>query len=81
MEAERALAAACGEEHAVSVDLGVRWSGGAPLPHLLSSGHRTFVAFYLDEPDPDWDGTYVHVVDPMKLRRRLASPNSCGAPP
>jgi hypothetical protein len=64
LEAERALAAARGEEQAVPFDLGVRWSGGAPLPHLLSSGHRTFVAFYLDEPDPDWDGTYVHVIDP-----------------
>jgi hypothetical protein len=64
LEAERALAAARGEEQAVLFDLGVRWSGGAPLPHLLSSGHRTFVAFYLDEPDPDWDGTYVHVIDP-----------------
>jgi hypothetical protein len=64
LEAERALAAARGEEHAVPLDLGVQWSGGAPLPHLLSSGHRTFVAFYLDEPDPDWDGTYVTVVDP-----------------
>jgi hypothetical protein len=64
LEAERALAAARGEEHAVPFDLGVQWSGGAPLPHLLSSGHRTFVAFYLHEPDPDWDGTYVHIVDP-----------------
>ena len=64
LEAERALAAASGEEHAIPFDLGVQWSGGAPLPHLLSSGHRTFVAFYLNEPDPDWDGTYVHIVDP-----------------
>ena len=62
--AERTLAAARGEEYAVPFDLGVRWSGGAPLPHLLSSGMRSFVAFYLDEPDPDWDGTYVTVVDP-----------------
>ena len=31
---------------------------------LLSAGMRSFVAFYLDEPDPDWDGTYITVVDP-----------------
>ena len=31
---------------------------------MLSSGLRSFVAFYLEEPDPDWDGTYVRVVDP-----------------
>jgi hypothetical protein len=55
--AERTLAAARGEEHAVPFELGVRWSGGAPLSHLLSSGMRSFVAFYLDEPDPDRDGT------------------------
>ena len=64
LAAERALAAARGEEYAVPFELGVRWSGGAPLPHLLSSGMRSFVAFYLDEPDPAWDGTYIRVVDP-----------------
>jgi hypothetical protein len=63
-EAERALAAARGEEHAVPFDIGVRWSGGAPLPHLLSCGHRSFVAFYLDVSDPDWDGRYTTIVDP-----------------
>ena len=62
--AERRVAAARGEEYAVPFELGVAWSGGAPLPHLLSSGHRTFVAFYLEEPDPDWDGTYARSVDP-----------------
>jgi hypothetical protein len=64
LAAERALAAARGEEYAVPFELGVVWSGGAPLPHLLSSGHRTFVAFYLDVPDPNWDGTYTRIVDP-----------------
>ena len=62
--AERRLAAARGEEYAVPFELGVVWSGGAPLPHLLSSGLRSFVAFYLEERDPDWDGTYVRMVDP-----------------
>jgi len=64
LAAERALAAARGEEYAVPFDIGVRWSGGAPLPHLLSSGRRSFVAFYLEDVDPDWDGTYVRIVDP-----------------
>lgn len=64
LAAERALAAARGEEYAVPLDIGVRWSRGAPLPHLLSSGRRSFVAFYLEEIDPDWDGTYVRIVDP-----------------
>jgi hypothetical protein len=47
----------------VPFELGVVWSGGAPLPHLLSSGQRAFVAFYLDIPDPNWDGTYTRIVD------------------
>ena len=64
LAAERRLAAARGEEYAVPFELGVRWSGGAPLPHLLSSGHRSFVAFYLDVPDPSWDGSYTRIVDP-----------------
>ena len=64
LTAERALAAARGEEYAVPFELGVQWSGGAPLPHLISSGLRSFVAFYLEEPDPDWDGTYTRIVDP-----------------
>jgi hypothetical protein len=64
LAAERSLAAARGEEYAVPFELGASWSGGASLPHLLSSGLRSFVAFYLEEPDPNWDGTYVRVVDP-----------------
>jgi hypothetical protein len=59
--------AARGEEYAVPFELGVRWSGGAPLPHLLSSGLRSFVAFYLEEPDPNWDGTYTRIVDPTDV--------------
>src|SRR4051794_20958298 len=49
--AERALAAARGEEYVVPFDIGVRWRGGGPLPHLLSWGSRSFVAFYLDTRD------------------------------
>jgi hypothetical protein len=63
-DAERALAAARGDEYAVPMDIGAVWSGGAPLPHLLASGGRTFLAFYLEDDDPDWDGTYARIVDP-----------------
>src|SRR5919197_1055450 len=64
LQAERALAAAGNQEHAVPFDLGVQWDVGAPLPHLLASGLRTLLALYLSEPDPAWDGSYVRVVDP-----------------
>lgn len=64
LNAERALAAARHQEHAVPFDLGVRWDVGAPLPHLLTSGMKTYLAFYLSDPEPGWDGTTVRVVDP-----------------
>jgi hypothetical protein len=28
----------------------------------FSNGHKTFLVYYIDEPDPNWDGTYVKVV-------------------
>jgi len=61
---ERELAAARDEEHAVPLAFPVRWSTGAPLPHLLQSDYWTFLTFYVREDDPAWDGTYVTVKDP-----------------
>jgi hypothetical protein len=78
LDAERALAAARNQEHAVPFDLGVQWDVGAPLPHLLASGLRTFLAFYLSEPDPDRDGTYAPC-GRSKMRRRTWSSNRSGS--
>ena len=61
---ERELAAAKGEEHAVPLDFPVLWDTGAPLPHFIQNDHKTFLTFYVREPDPDWDGSYVTVRDP-----------------
>jgi len=63
-DAERALAAAKGEQYAMEISFPVAWSTGAPLPHLLRSDYRTFLVFFLREIDPRWDGTYVHVRHP-----------------
>jgi hypothetical protein len=52
------------KERVQAVDLGLHWDVGAPLPHLLQSERRTFIAFYLPDPPPGWDGTFVEVVDP-----------------
>lgn len=62
--AERDLAAFDGRPYAQVLDLGVRWSGGAPLPHVVSDGSTAIVVCHLDVPDPDWDGSYVTVVSP-----------------
>jgi hypothetical protein len=60
-DAERALAAAKGEQYVVEIPFPVKWDTGAPLPHLLQSDDRTFLMFRLRNIDPNWDGTYVHV--------------------
>ena len=61
---ERELAASRSEPHAVPCDFPVQWDTGAPLPHVVCSDSRTFLTFYVNEPDPDWDGTRVTAVDP-----------------
>jgi hypothetical protein len=62
--AEREAAEAAGDEYAVEIALGLAWDIGAPLPHLLANGHKTYVLFYLTDPDPAWDGTWMTLVDP-----------------
>lgn len=64
MLAERGLAAAKEQEYAIPMEFPYAWSIGAPLPYLLQNDYRTFVTFLLREHDPNWDGSYVKVVDP-----------------
>ncbi|AUX44323.1 uncharacterized protein SOCE26_057870 [Sorangium cellulosum] len=61
---ERRVAAAKGEPHAVPLEFPVRWNTGAPLPHLISNDHQTFLAFRIRVPDPDWDGSYATARSP-----------------
>jgi hypothetical protein len=61
LEAERALAAAQNEPHAVPIEFPVQWDTGAPLPYLLQNDYRTFLVFFLHDVDPEWDGTYVSI--------------------
>jgi len=62
--AERRLAAAKGEPYAIPAEFPIRWSVGAPMPFVMTDGHRTFLTFYVDVPDPEWDGTSTNVVSP-----------------
>lgn len=64
LDLERRLAAAKGEPYAIPCDFPVRWDIGAPLPHVFASDHKVFLTFYVNVPDPNWDGTYVTVKDP-----------------
>jgi hypothetical protein len=65
---ERALAAARGQAHAVPIAFPLRWSTGAPLPHLLRSDRRTLLLFVLEDVDPGWDGSFPRIVGPMTER-------------
>ena len=47
------------KEYARVIDWMPLWSGGAPMPQVFSNGHRTYLIYLIDEPDPNWDGTYV----------------------
>jgi hypothetical protein len=62
LQAERALSLAQGEETALPCEWEVPWETGSPLPHVISSGRRTFLLYVAHEPDPDWDGSYVRVM-------------------
>jgi len=63
LAAERALAAARGEEYAIPLEGLPPSDVGAPLPHLLAAGHRVLRAYYVAERDPHWDGTYITMID------------------
>jgi hypothetical protein len=62
--AEREVAAFRNEEHAVPLEFPVRWDFGAPMPQLLVNDHRAFLIFLVKTSDPNWDGSYVAIVDP-----------------
>ncbi|MBR1127845.1 hypothetical protein [Bradyrhizobium iriomotense] len=61
LEAERALAAAQNEPHAIPIEFPVQWDTGAPLPYLLQNDYRAFLVFFLRDADPGWDRTYVNI--------------------
>ncbi|HXU07178.1 MAG TPA: hypothetical protein VN903_39765 [Polyangia bacterium] len=70
LKLEREVARAVGDECAVEIEWPVPWNTGAPLPHVLSSGLRTYLIYLVREPDPTWDGSYAAVVDPAALMKR-----------
>lgn len=61
LRAERALAAAKGEEYASPLELPVRWNTGAPSPHLLQSDYRTFLFFLLSDDESDGNQEYLQI--------------------
>lgn len=73
LQAERNLAAAKGEPHAVPIDFPVSWDVGAPLPYLLQNDHQSYLTIFVRDVDPDWDGSNVSVRRPdSNLKEKLA---------
>lgn len=60
---ERRLACLRRQPFATPVPWEPKWDVGAPMPHVLSSGHRVLLLYYVANVPPDWDGTAVKVVD------------------
>jgi hypothetical protein len=80
LDAERAVSLAKGDETALACKWEVPWDTGAPLPHVISSGHTTYLLYIISDPDPDWDGTYITIKRPSQQDRiALVKWNKCEA--
>jgi len=64
LAAERALAAARHEPHAVPMGFPFPWDTGAPLPHLLQKDNQTFLVFVMSDLGRNSDGSYATVRRP-----------------
>ena len=73
LAAQRELAAAQGDPHAVPIEFPVLWDVGAPMPHLLQNDDRAFLFFYLRDTSTEWDGRSTTVVNPA-----ITEPSSLG---
>lgn len=60
---QRQLSLEKGEETAIPIEWNVKWDTGAPCPYVISAGGRAFLIYYINEIDPNWDGTYTNVID------------------
>ncbi len=51
------------DEFARVIEWTPQWNTGAPMPQVFSNGHNVFLIYLINEPDPNWDGTYVTMID------------------
>ncbi|MGB3525856.1 MAG: hypothetical protein WBB32_07825 [Flavobacteriales bacterium] len=50
-------------EFARVIEWSPQWNTGAPMPQVFSNGHTTYLIYFINEPDPNWDGTYANSID------------------
>jgi len=51
------------DEFARVIEWTPQWDTGAPMPQVFSNGNKTFLIYLINEPDPNWDGTYIRMID------------------
>jgi hypothetical protein len=51
------------EEYAKVIEWKPQWDSGAPMPQVFSNGRKIFLIYLINEPDPNWDGTYITMID------------------
>ncbi|MBN1601768.1 MAG: hypothetical protein JW915_09175 [Chitinispirillaceae bacterium] len=51
------------KQYLKEIDLNVKMDSGAPCPYIIKNEYKLYLMFYIDMPDPNWDGTYVNVRD------------------
>lgn len=51
------------DEFARVIEWTPNWDTGAPLPQVFSNGHKVFLIYHINEQNPNWDGTYVTIID------------------
>ena len=56
-----------GEETAIPIKTTFPQDVGAPLPHVVSNGYKTYLLYYIGTSNPDWDEStnIIHVLDPQ----------------
>lgn len=60
---KRELSLLKGEETAVPFDYPYPWDTGAPLPHVVSNGYKTFLIYYIAERNPVWTAQEHPIID------------------
>lgn len=60
---QRSLSMAKKQETAVLLDYPYPWDTGAPLPHVVSDGLKTFLIYYIGEHDPRWKAAGKTITD------------------
>jgi hypothetical protein len=51
------------EEFARVIEWTPHWDKGAPMPQVFSNANKTLLIYLINEPNPNWDGTYLNIID------------------